>query len=84
MACKRMLILDAVPVNHSGDDRLHSAHSHRPGLHHGSEVQYSSVLIFTEAFGYLIRRWRNVEVEFIEMKERRRLVIYVSGSQAVG
>lgn len=33
-----MLILDAVPVDHPGNDRLHPAHSHHTRLHHGSEV----------------------------------------------
>lgn len=53
MARNPMLILDAVPVNHSGDDRLHPAHAHRPGLHHGSEVRYSSCIDW-----YLLKQWR--------------------------
>lgn len=40
MACKHISILGTVPVNHSGDDQLHSAHSHLPGLYHRPEVQY--------------------------------------------
>lgn len=61
----RPLIPDAVTVNHSGDDRLHSAHSHRPGIHHGSEVRVQTivhVLILSRGFGYLKRQWQHFEV----------------------
>lgn len=66
MASTRMLILDAVPAHRSGDDRLHSAHSHRPGLHHWPEVQYSSCIDCRRSI--YSNEWKDVEVEFIRIK----------------
>lgn len=68
MVCKCTSILDAVPVNCSGDDWLRSAHAHISGLPHRPEVQCRYLVMDSFPQKYLedlkIRReegWRSSE-----------------------